>query len=371
QKLVAAHVSPLVTLAHFSLPDWLSDGTPATTSSPQGWERPNALADFAAWCTFAAARWGSSVDWWVTINEPLPYVLGGYVQGSFPPGALLDLTRAFNVAKIEAYANARCYDAIHSADTVDADGDGKAAWVSVAKHQRTFHPRDPSDPDDQAAATHVDYLWNQLFLNAIVYGNWDANLDGSYTEAGDVQGDSTLAGRADYIGVNYYADTLISAGTGGVKVPAPVNAVVIQRDLGDGRAVTDFGWDIYPEGFGAVLDETAKYGLPMLVTENGLADAADANRSRFLLEHLYQLGWAIQRGDPVIGYTHWALVDNFEWANGYCPHFGLYAYDKATGARTAKGSLATYSGIIAAGKVKKSDVDAAPAYVAPAAECYP
>ncbi|MGH7297237.1 MAG: glycoside hydrolase family 1 protein [Polyangiaceae bacterium] len=371
QKLAAAHVTPLVTLAHFSMPDWLSDGTPATTGSPQGWERPQALDDFAAWCTFAAARWGSSVDWWVTINEPLPYVLGGFVQGSFPPGDVLNIDRALSVARIEAYAHARCYDAIHAADTVDADGDGKAAQVSVAKHQRTFHPLDATDPDDAAAAEHVRYLWNEAFLNAIVHGDWDADFDGAYTSPGDVQGDPALVGRADYIGVNYYSDTLISASHGGVKIPAPVNAVVLQRDMGDGRPISDFGWDIYPEGMGTVLDETAAYGLPMIVTENGLADAADVNRARFLLEHLYQVGWAIQRGDPVIGYTHWALVDNFEWANGYCPHFGLFRYDRSTGVRTPKGSVATYTSIIASGTITTDDVSAAPAYTAPAAECFP
>jgi beta-glucosidase/6-phospho-beta-glucosidase/beta-galactosidase len=371
QKLAAANIRPVVTLVHFSLPDWLSDGTPATTSDPQGWERPETIGDFTTWCTFAAARWGNLVDWWITINEPLPYVLGGFVQGSFPPGDVLDVTRALAVVQTEARAHARCYDAIHGTDTVDADGDGKAAQVSIAKHQRTFHPYDPTDPDDATAVQRVDYLWNQWMLNAIVYGNWDGDFDQTYTDPGDTMGDPTLVGRADFIGVNYYSDTLISASHGGIKIPAPVDAVVIERDMPTGRPKTDFGWDIYPEGLGTVIDETAQYGLPMLVTENGIADAADANRARFILEHLYQLGWAMQRGDPVIGYVHWALVDNFEWADGYCPHFGLFSYDTSSGARTAKGSLATYSSIISSGTVSTATIDAAAPYVAPPSECYP
>ena len=371
QKLVAAHIRPVVTLVHFSLPDWLSDGTPATTSSPQGWERPETTGDFTTWCTRAASRWGSMIDWWITINEPLPYVLGGFVQGSFPPGDVLNLTRAIAVVKTETRAHASCFDAIHAADTVDADGDGKAAEVSLAKHQRTFHPFDSTDPDDATAVQRVDYIWNQWILNAIVKGNWDDDFDQAYTSPGDVMADPTLVGRADFIGVNYYSDTLISASHGGIKIPAPVEAVVIERDMGDGRPITDFGWDIYPEGLGTVLDETAQYGLPMMITENGLADRPDANRARFLLEHLYQLGWAMQRGDQVIGYVHWALVDNFEWANGYCPHFGLFAYDKTTGVRTAKGSVATYSSIIASGRITTDDVAAAAPYAPPPAECYP
>ena len=364
QKLRAAHIEPLVTLVHFSLPNWLSDGLIATQSKPQGWERPQTIDLFTQWCTRAAKRWGNLIDWWVTINEPLPYVLGGYVQGSFPPGVVLDLTRAFAVVKTEARAHAKCFDAIHAADTVSAGGSGKAAMVSVAKHQRTFHPYDATSSDDAAAAAHVEYLWNEWFLNAIVYGNWDDNLDGAYTSPGDVKGDPTLVHRADYLGINYYSDTLISAHVG-LKLPAPINASVFQANMPTPRPKTDFGWDIYPEGLGTVLDQAAGYGLPLVVTENGIADARDVNRPRFLLEHLFQLGWAIQRGDKVIGYFHWALVDNFEWANGYCPHFGLFSYDKTTRARTAKGSVKTYASVATSGKLTSAEVDAAPKYVAP------
>ena len=363
QKLQAAHIKPLVTLVHFALPSWLSDGTPATMAQPQGWERPETLGYFATWCSRAAKRWGGQVDWWATINEPLPYVLGGYVQGSFPPGVVLDLTRAFDVVKIEARAHARCFDAIHAADTIDADGDGKAAWVSVAKHQRTFHPYDATSAGDAAATAHVAYLWNKWFLAAIVKGDWDDKLDGD-TNPSDVTHDATLAGRADYLGINYYSDTLISA-TVGLKLPPPISAAVYQANMPTSRPKTDFGWDIYPEGLGVVLDEAAAYGLPLVVTENGIADGRDVNRSRFLLEHLYQLGWAIQRGDPVVGYFHWALVDNFEWASGFCPHFGLLSYDRSTGARSAKKSLGVYRSVATSGKLTSAQVAAADAYVAP------
>ncbi len=363
QALGAAGIRPMVTLVHFALPDWLSDGVPQTQAQPQGWERPETQGLFAQWCSRAAARWGGMVDWWLTINEPLPYALGGYVQGSFPPGVFLDMGRALGVVKAQARAHAACFDAIHAADTVDADGDGKPAWVSLAKHQRTFHPYDATDPSDQAAAQRVDYVWNRWFLNAIVEGNWDDDLDGAYTSAGDVLGDSSLAHRADFVGVNYYSDTLVSASTG-IVLPI-INAAVFADHLPTDRPKSDVSWDIYPEGFGAVLDETAAYGLPMVVTENWIADAADANRSRFVLEHLYQLGWAMQRGDVTLGYFHWSLIDNFEWASGYCPRYGLLAYDPGSGVRTVKASAATYQSIRSASLVTRASVDAAAPYSAP------
>jgi beta-glucosidase/6-phospho-beta-glucosidase/beta-galactosidase len=364
QKLVAAHVTPLVTLNHFALPNWLDDIT--QSSQPQGWERPTTSDEFVTFCTRMGTRWGKNVDWWITVNEPINLVLGGYVQGSFPPGIVLDFDRAFAVARAEARAHARCYDALHAADTVDADGDGKAAMVSYAAHMRTFHPYYPDDPNDQAAAERVRYIANDWFLNAVVKGNWDndfTDVDGKYTGPNDVVADPTLKGRLDYIGVNYYSDTIISASYG-LVLPV-INASIIQAGLPTPRPKTDFDWDIYPAGFGTVLDEAAGYGLPLVVTENGVADQKDVMRGRFIAEHLLELGAANLRGDNVLGYFHWSLLDNFEWANGFCPKFGLHSVDPSTAARTPRASASLYSSIIHAGKVTQAQIDALPPYGAP------
>jgi beta-glucosidase/6-phospho-beta-glucosidase/beta-galactosidase len=137
---------------------------------------------------------------------------------------------------------------------------------------------------------------------------------------------------------------------------------IIQDHMPTDRPKTDFAWDIYPEGFGTVLDEAAGYGLPIHVTENGVADHADVLRPRFLAEHLFQLGLAIGRGADVRGYFHWSLLDNFEWANGFCPKFGLHSVDPSTGARTPRGSASLYTSIIGAGKLTRAVVDAQPPY---------
>jgi beta-glucosidase/6-phospho-beta-glucosidase/beta-galactosidase len=363
-KLVAAHITPMVTLSHFALPAWLDDVT--QSSQPQGWELPATSDEFVTFCQRAGARWGASVDYWITLNEPVNVVLGGYIQGSFPPGVTLDFDRAYAVARAEARAHARCYDALHAADTIDADGDGKAALVSIAQHMRTYHPYYPNDPNDIAATARVKYIANDWFLNAVVKGNWDNDFDdfdGQYTGPNDVVGDPTLRGRLDFIGVNYYSDTIISASYG-LVLPV-INASIIQVDLPTSRPKTDFDWDIYPEGFGTVLDEAAGYGLPLIVTENGVADRNDVMRGRFLAEHLLELGAANLRGDNVLGYFHWSLLDNFEWANGFCPKFGLHSVDPTTAARTPRPSASLYSSIIRAGKVTQAQIDAMPPYGAP------
>ncbi|MBL8605789.1 MAG: glycoside hydrolase family 1 protein, partial [Myxococcales bacterium] len=126
---------------------------------------------------------------------------------------------------------------------------------------------------------------------------------------------------------------------------------------------------IFPEGLGTVLDEAAAYKLPIVVTENGLADASDANRPRYLAEHLYEIGDAVRRGADVRGYFHWSLLDNFEWASGFCPRFGLATYDPVTKKRTLRPSGATYKSLIRAGKVTRADIDRTPAYTAPKTSC--
>jgi beta-glucosidase/6-phospho-beta-glucosidase/beta-galactosidase len=364
--LVAAHITPVVTLNHYTLPDWLDDVTQPT--QPQGWENADTTTYFVEFCSRVAARWGAQVDYWLTENEPMVLAVGGYLQGSIPPGVLFDIDRTVTVIKAEALAHTQAYDAIHAADTVDADGDGKAALVSIAKHQRTFHPKDPTSAADIAATKHVEYLWNQWFFNVIVLGNWDDDFDGNYTGPNDKMNDPTLKGRADFLGINYYSDTLISAKSG-IVIPAPVNASIEQANLGTGRPETDVGWDIYAEGLGTVVDEAKMWAPPIFITENGIADSLDTNRPRFLFDHLFQLGWAMQRGANVIGYLHWASVDNFEWASGFCPNYGLYSFDHMTEVRTARPSATEYAGIIQAGTVTLAQLNAAAPYMTPTTMC--
>jgi beta-glucosidase len=359
--LRAANITPMVTLQHFTLPEWLSD--PRKPEVPQGWERAETIDAFAIWCRRASERWGGQVDWWATINEPMVSPLAGYIQGSFPPGLVLEVSRALTVGKNEAIGHARCFDAIKEGDKIDADGDGRASWVGIVKHQRAVEPADPSDPADQASAERVRYVNNFWFLNVITRGDWDDDFDGKLDGPLDRTADPSLAKRSDYLGINYYS-ALVAGGSGGVRVPV-IDAVIRLDNLPTSRAKTDFHWDIYPSGLATVLDEARAYGLPIVVTENGIADSKDANRSRFLLEHLFEVGRAMERGIDIRGYFHWSLLDNFEWSSGYCPKFGFHAVDPVTGARTARPSVRVYEGIINKGRLSRADVDAAPPYAEP------
>jgi beta-glucosidase len=361
-KLRAAKIVPLATLHHFVWPLWMSD--PKDAQKPQGFERDDAVDVIATWCERMGKRYGKDVDWWVTINEPTVEAGVGYLAGQWPPG-VLDADRMVGVMKKQVEAHARCFDALHAADTVDADGDGKAALVSIAKHNRFYEPFDPTSDDDKAAAEHSRRFWNTWFLDAIVKGDVDEDFD-DQLGAGDRVGDPKLKGRADYLGINYYGVSRIAAHA--LQLPH-VGVQPAQFNLQDGRPKNDLGWSIAPEKFGAVLDEATAYGLPIVVTENGIADAGGENRPRFLLEHAFELGKAIARGDDVVGYFHWSLVDNFEWASGFCPKFGLYHFDASTKARTPTAAVATMKALASTGSLAKATIDALPAYAAPTSPC--
>ena len=115
---------------------------------------------------------------------------------------------------------------------------------------------------------------------------------------------------------------------------------------------TDFGWEVYPEGFRRSLKTAGGYGLPVYVTENGLADADDGMRSAYLVSHLRAVRAAMRaREARVRGYLYWTLVDNFEWAAGYYPRFGFFSYDPDTLRRTERPSARVFARIARTGRL--------------------
>jgi beta-glucosidase len=109
-----------------------------------------------------------------------------------------------------------------------------------------------------------------------------------------------------------------------------------------GHGLTDNGWEITPETLGSLIDEASQAGFPLVITENGLADASDRFRAEFLRMHYEEIRKAEARGIPIHGYFHWSLLDNYEWLDGFEPRFGLYAVDRATMQRTARPSVEVF-----------------------------
>jgi beta-galactosidase len=360
QTLADTGLEPLVTLNHFTLPLWIHDPievrdafaavNPLTGAVPPGiarggWLDPAIVDEFTKYAAYVGWKFGDQVDFWATLNEPVVVLVSGMVNapgvgGNFPPG-IFNFAAVLQAIPNLVAAHARAYDALHAWDTIDADGDGIAVRAGVVHNMVAFHPTNPALPNDVAGAAHADYLFNRVFPTAITTGNFDANLDGDTTDPGEVRPD--LAGRSDFLGVNYYLRATAS-GLGVSVTPLvplfdflPVLSYQTPHNPGGApcpSSCTDFGWEIYPQGLREVLTFAGTLGVPVYITENGLADALDTRRGKYLYDHLTTLQGAIADGvADVRGYFHWSLTDNFEWSSGYYPKFGAFSFDPVTGKR--------------------------------------
>jgi beta-galactosidase len=362
-------LEPMVTLNHFTLPLWLHDPIevrdafatvdPLAGAVPPGivhggWLDPAIVDEFAKFAAYAGWKFGDLVDLWCTINEPVVILVSGMVNapgvgGNFPPG-IFNFAAVLQALPQLVTAHARAYDALHATDTVDANGDGTPVLAGVVHNMVAFAAANPANPLDVAGAAHADYLFNRVYPTAITTGAFDQNLDGDSDDPGEQRPD--LAGRSDFIGVNYY---LRATATGlGVSVTPlvplfdflPTLSYRTPQNPGGPpcpSTCTDFGWEIYPQGLRKVLTWANTLGVPLFVTENGIADATDTKRAKYLFDHLSTLQQVIQEGAAdVRGYFEWSLTDNFEWSSGYYPKFGLYAYDPATGKRFRRPSAKVY-----------------------------
>jgi beta-glucosidase/6-phospho-beta-glucosidase/beta-galactosidase len=346
-------IRPVVTLHHFSNPVWVadprdifcasgpSDGNLCGLGSAGG---AQIVAEMAEHATLLAQRFGDLVDEWGTLNEPVNYLLAGYGIGTFPPGKVtINNVAGEFIPAVRDYiaAHAAMYKAIHAADTVDADGDGVAATVglslSVADWRASRAHQPSKHPDDLAARDRLTYVFHYLFVDALLGGGFDPDLDGVTDEP-----HPEWAGTLDWLGLQYY----FRAGVTGERALIPLIDVTPcfgGFDLGACLPAEDptfcvprMGYESWPDGFGDVLTAFAKRypALPLVVTEAGISTDVGRRRAENVVRVLETIDRARRDGADIRGYYHWSLTDNFEWAEGFGPRFGLYSVDYQTYART-------------------------------------
>jgi beta-glucosidase len=233
---------------------------------------------------------------------------------------------------------------MHAAATIAlrrvAHAYGREAYVSVAHHVRGLLPANPSSPLDRAVAALPDHLFNRWWLRVCRSGRLQPPVGRGQRVPG-------LAGSLDYVGLNYYCDDVLS-----FSLRRAGELFADQRPQPD-RPLSSFGWAIDPDGLRRALHLVAAEsgGLPVMITENGVADHDDELRSCFLVDHLAAVHRAIAEGVDVRGYLHWTAWDNFEWAEGYSQRFGLFSVDPDTLGRRPKPSAATYAEICRSGSI--------------------
>jgi beta-glucosidase/6-phospho-beta-glucosidase/beta-galactosidase len=119
------------------------------------------------------------------------------------------------------------------------------------------------------------------------------------------------------------------------------------------------GWEIYAPGIRLVLQRFRRYGLPLMITENGVATTDEAARESYLRTHLQALGQAVEDGIPVLGYLYWTLMDNFEWAEGRAARFGLLEVDFATQTRRVRPAARVLNDACRANAIDRAETGAA------------
>jgi len=301
----ARGITPMVTLHHFTNPRWFA--------ALGGWETHANLPHFVRLARWVGAGLGDLVDHWITVNEPEVLGFYGYDAGTWPPG-VSDRSRALVVIANLLEAHALASHALRESDRVDADGDGRATVIGVAKHWILLEPRHAWNPLDHFATAIHRRVFNEAVVRALAGGPVDLSIPGAKPVCRRVD---SLAGSSDFLGLNYYTRWMVS---------------LFGKNLRSARRsapVSDLGWEIYPEGIERAIAASGSFSLPLIITENGIADAADRWRPDFIRRTLASLDRARAAGADVRGYIHWSLMDNFEWADGYEGRFGLYEVDFA------------------------------------------
>ena len=340
KEAIELKLTIVLTLNHFTLPLWLHGPTLCRNSfkrsDRRGWVEPKIIVEFAKYAAYSAKTFGDIVDIWATINEPMVVSILGYLLPfplPFPPGKS-DIGLCLTASRNLAMAHAIAYQQVKKWDKKSISPFGPA-YVGVVVNPQVYDAYDKHSKEDQQAANFYSYFWNEWYLNAVLHGEYDLNLN---MRIEPEEWLPHLAKGCDYIGVNYYTRYRVKASSA-----TPLKGEVIPCE----ENCTDMGWEIYPEGIRDVLDWVyTKYRRPIILTENGIADERDEKRSVFLQRNLEETYKAItQDRVPVQGYFHWSLTDNFEWANGFTKRFGLFKVDCASKERRPSKAVELYKQI--------------------------
>jgi len=215
--------------------------------------------------------------------------------------------------------------------------------VSIAKHVLIFAPCRSTSIMDRLSTELRYYYFNKLFIRSLLCG-WCIAPGVPLTRL-------PVKRSLDFLGINYYTrDFVHFAGIGPTKIFGNVCTLIHHQETGKRNFLR---WEIYPRGIYSVLMEHSAYNLPILITENGICTNDDNDRVDFIKRHLEEVSHAIENGAPIFGYLHWSLIDNFEWAHGYAPKFGLVKVDYTTQRRSVKPSAHKYGEMIKNNSIKR------------------
>ncbi len=285
-RCIECGIAPVVTFHHFTTPLWLT--------ARGGWEAPDAPEAFARFVTRAAAHLGDLIGWACTHNEPNVIGVMGYTIGEFPPGVKDEFFRHLSVNETMVQAHRLAVEALRSGPGSFPVG----LTLSMAELV--------ADEGGEVVRDAAEDVLENTFLRG-------------------TEGD-------DFVGVQCYTRMHFNA-----QGQAPDDPAIPQ---------TQMGYEYWPQVVEHTVRRTAEFtGLPVVVTENGIGTEDDVQRIAYISEALCGVGRCLDDGVDVRGYFVWTLLDNFEWAHGYGPKFGLHSVDRTTFERRPKPSAVWFGAV--------------------------
>lgn len=321
-------VAPWVTLYHWDLPQALQDRGGWTNRSIVGW--------FEDYVGLVAERLGDRVKDWMVFNEPCSFLVVGHLLGYHAPGIrsvkrFLAATHHVNLSQAAAAQVLR--------STV---ADANVGTTHIVTPMRT----EGDSERHRRAAASMDAIANRVFWEpnmGLGYPTDDAPLLAGIDKVIQPGDDAALRVDWDFVGVQYYQRQLVKPW----PIPKLRGVPWMSHDYRR-YEITAMGWEVQPDGLYEALERWHAYdtGARLVVTENGSAypdevvdgRVHDGRRIAFYEDHLAEVRRAIADGMPIDGYFCWSLMDNFEWAEGYVPRFGIVRVDFDSQERIVKDS---------------------------------
>lgn len=276
-------IEPFLNVWHWTHPVWFEE--------MGGFEKKENIKYFEKFVEKIAQELLENVEYVITLNETNNYVSFGYMSGEWPPGKRNKLWLMFKTYRHLALAHRRAYKILKK--------HRPAVQIGIAQNLVNIQPKRPHNVFDLMSTQVMRNVWNWWFLNRIKR-------------------------QQDFIGVNNYFSDYYQGFGKRVNPKVPLN---------------DLGWYMEPEGiYPLLLRVWTRFKKPIFITENGLADSQDEYRRWWLEQTIVAMERAISDGVDLRGYLHWSLLDNFEWAYGWFPKFGLVEVDIRTKKRKPRPS---------------------------------
>lgn len=331
RELRNAGIEPLVTIFHWDLPVWVYE--------EGGWKNKCIIKYFEEYTKVVVEAFSDEVTYWMTMNEPQCFIMNGYLQGAHAPFKrnYLSLSRLTQICMLSHAATVRMIRKYAR----------KPPKVGIAMASGAFIPKDETTEAIEKARLKtfgegIGLMGNGWWMDPVLAGKPVKAFNFYKTSVKDLP---EINQTLDFVGVNVYQPFMEGSWEGQ------------NSSLPTGTRKTSMGWIVDERViYWTIRFVYERYGLPVMVTENGYADndficvdgkVHDPQRTDFIHRYLGGVKRAISEDIPVLGYQYWAIMDNFEWSEGYDPRFGLIFVDYQTQKRILKDSAYEYAKIIA------------------------